>query len=60
MVAYRQTLGNLGAIIATRDLDAERTEIVTLSGGKTKRPSRHSPATISVALTITQKTIASC
>jgi hypothetical protein len=28
---YRQAPGNLGAIIATRDLDAERAEIVTLS-----------------------------
>jgi hypothetical protein len=31
MVGYRQTPGNLGAIIAARDLDAERTEIVMLS-----------------------------
>jgi hypothetical protein len=34
IVGYRQTPGNLGAIIATRDLDAERTEIVTLSWWK--------------------------
>ncbi len=29
--AYRGTKGNLGASIAVRDLDAERSEIVTLS-----------------------------
>jgi heme-degrading monooxygenase HmoA len=34
MVEYRQTPGNLGAVIATRDIDAERTEIVTLSWWK--------------------------
>jgi heme-degrading monooxygenase HmoA len=34
MVDYRQTPGNLGAIIATRDIDAERVEIVTLSWWK--------------------------
>jgi hypothetical protein len=28
---YRGTPGNLGAIVAVRDLDSERTEIVTLS-----------------------------
>ncbi len=28
---YRATPGNLGALIATRDLDQERSEIVTLS-----------------------------
>ena len=28
---YRRTIGNLGAAIATRDLDAERSEIVVLS-----------------------------
>ena len=28
---YRATPGNLGAVIATRDLDQERSEIVTLS-----------------------------
>ena len=28
---YRRTAGNLGAVIATRDLDAERSEVVTLS-----------------------------
>lgn len=31
MAAYRATPGNLGASIAVRDLDAERSEIVTLS-----------------------------
>lgn len=31
IAGYKQTSGNLGAIIATRDIDAERTEIVTLS-----------------------------
>jgi len=36
MIEYRQTPGNLGAIIATRDLDAQRTEIVTLSWWKDK------------------------
>jgi len=34
MVGYRQTPGNLGAIIATRDIDGERAEIVTLSWWK--------------------------
>jgi heme-degrading monooxygenase HmoA len=28
---YRATPGNLGAVIAVRDLDEERTEVVTLS-----------------------------
>ena len=28
---YRKTPGNLGALIATRDIDAERTEVVTMS-----------------------------
>jgi hypothetical protein len=28
---YRATPGNLGAVVATRDLDQERSEIVTLS-----------------------------
>ena len=28
---YRSTPGNLGATVATRDLDADRSEIVTLS-----------------------------
>ena len=32
IVGYLQTPGNLGAIVATRDIDAERTEIMTLSG----------------------------
>jgi hypothetical protein len=31
IVHYRATPGNLGATIATRDLDQERSEIVTLS-----------------------------
>lgn len=31
MAEYRRTPGNLGAVIAVRDLDAERSEIVTLS-----------------------------
>lgn len=31
IVGYKKTPGNLGAIIATRDIDAQRTEIVTLS-----------------------------
>jgi heme-degrading monooxygenase HmoA len=34
MIEYRQTPGNLGAIIATRDIDAERTEVVTISWWK--------------------------
>jgi heme-degrading monooxygenase HmoA len=34
IVGYLQTPGNLGAIVATRDIDAERTEIVTLSWWK--------------------------
>ena len=28
---YRQTAGNQGALIAVREIDAERTEVVTLS-----------------------------
>lgn len=31
IAGYKQTPGNLGAIVATRDIDAERAEIVTLS-----------------------------
>jgi hypothetical protein len=31
LVGYLQTPGNLGATIATRDIDAQRAEIVTLS-----------------------------
>jgi len=31
LATYRATRGNLGAVVATRDLDDERTEIVTLS-----------------------------
>ncbi len=31
MASYLHTPGNLGAIVATRDLDSERSEIVTLS-----------------------------
>ena len=31
IAAYRRTPGNLGACVACRDLDAERSEIVTLS-----------------------------
>jgi hypothetical protein len=34
---YRRTPGNLGAVIAVRDLDNERTEIVTLSWWKDKK-----------------------
>jgi len=34
IAVYRQAEGNLGAIVATRDIDAERTEIVTLSWWK--------------------------
>lgn len=34
IAAYRQTPGNLGALIAARDIDAERAEIVTLSWWK--------------------------
>lgn len=34
IVGYKQTPGNLGAIVATRDIDAERCEIVTLSWWK--------------------------
>jgi hypothetical protein len=28
---YRQTAGNLGALIAVREIDSERTEVVTMS-----------------------------
>jgi heme-degrading monooxygenase HmoA len=34
IVGYLQTPGNLGATIATRDIDADRAEIVTLSWWK--------------------------
>lgn len=36
IAAYKQTPGNLGAVIAARDLDARRAEIVTLSWWKDK------------------------
>jgi heme-degrading monooxygenase HmoA len=31
IAGYRRTPGNLGAVLAVRDLDADRSEIVTLS-----------------------------
>ena len=31
IVGYRQTPGNLGAVVAVRDIDEQRSEIVTLS-----------------------------
>jgi hypothetical protein len=31
IAGYKQTSGNLGAIVATRDIDEQRAEIVTLS-----------------------------
>ena len=31
IAGYRQSPGNLGAVVATRDIDAQRSEIVTLS-----------------------------
>lgn len=31
IVGYKQTPGNLGAIVAIRDIDAERAEVLTLS-----------------------------
>ncbi|HEY6483544.1 MAG TPA: hypothetical protein VIY54_08440 [Steroidobacteraceae bacterium] len=31
LAGYRRTAGNLGAVVAVRDLDDERSEIVTLS-----------------------------
>lgn len=34
LTGYRRTPGNLGAVVAVRDLDAERSEIVTLSWWK--------------------------
>ncbi|GLQ87779.1 hypothetical protein [Dyella flagellata] len=34
LAEYRRTEGNLGAVIAVRDLDARRSEIVTLSWWK--------------------------
>jgi heme-degrading monooxygenase HmoA len=36
LVGYRRTPGNLGAVVAVRDLDTERTEIFTLSWWKDK------------------------
>jgi hypothetical protein len=38
LAGYRSTAGNLGAVAAVRDLDAERSEIVTLSWWKDKAP----------------------
>jgi hypothetical protein len=37
IASYRKTPGNLGAVIAVRDLDRERTEIVTLSWWKDRQ-----------------------
>jgi hypothetical protein len=37
LAGYRRTAGNLGAIVAVRDLDSERTEIVTLSWLKDRK-----------------------
>lgn len=37
LAGYRRTPGNLGAVIAVRDLDDERTEVVTLSWWKDKK-----------------------
>lgn len=37
LAAYRSAPGNLGAVIAVRDLDDERSEIVTLSWWKDKK-----------------------
>src|SRR5271165_4122672 len=37
LTGYRRTPGNLGAVIAVRDLDSERSEIVTLSWWKDKQ-----------------------
>jgi hypothetical protein len=34
IVGYRRTPGNLGAVVAVRDIDAERAEVVTLSWWK--------------------------
>jgi hypothetical protein len=36
VAGYRQATGNLGFVIASRDLDAERSEVVTLSWWKDK------------------------
>lgn len=37
LAGYRRALGNLGAVIAVRDLDSERAEIVTLSWWKDRK-----------------------
>jgi hypothetical protein len=37
LAGYRRTPGNLGAVAAVRDLDRERSEIVTLSWWKDKK-----------------------
>jgi hypothetical protein len=37
LTGYRKTPGNLGAVVAVRDLDGERSEIVTLSWWKDKK-----------------------
>ena len=44
LAAYRATPGNLGASIGVRDLDSERSEIVTLSWWTHFDAIRHSPA----------------
>jgi hypothetical protein len=36
IASYRRTPGNLGAVVAVRDIDGDRTEIVTLSWWKDK------------------------
>jgi hypothetical protein len=42
---YRRAEGNLGAVIATRDLDSERSEIVTLSWWKNEASIQALPVT---------------
>ena len=34
IAGYRRALGNFGAVVAVRDIDAERSEIITLSWWK--------------------------
>lgn len=60
IATYRQTPGNLGAVIAVGDLDNERTEIVTLSWWKDKWSIEAFAGKISGARATSSKTIASC
>jgi len=57
---YRATPGNLGALIAVRDLDDERVEVITLSWWPSMDAIGDSRATTSTARSTTPRTTASC